>query len=405
MNKPVKPFLWGVLAPVILLLAACGGEATPTLEPTAAPTPDLEATVAAAIEATSQARPTPTPTATPTSTPRPTPSPTVLPTPTPTITPTATPTLTPQLESVVPRVRSSVVRVISGEVQISGVVVEPLALVLTSSRPLGDAPLVTIVSEGGESFKGWVVGRDDSQNLALFRIVDGTLAGIRLGDSSTLDPGDKVLTLGYPASRPGQLAAIEVAVEDDRRDFTTGIRFLELNARLQTGTVGGPLVNGNAEMVAMAVEAEFVRSFGFIALGENFALTSEFIQASLDRLSGGVINLEPRPSPTPSAAAPPPLPAIYRGSVTLRGTAPPEGTPLYARVINAQLGDLWTLTEVGSGGTYTLILGTVNRLYLDDVVEFYMEGAKAQIEGLVFSDSGVLRLKEAQNRTLGLTFP
>ena len=74
-------------------------------------------------------------------------------------------------------------------------------------------------------------------------------------------------------------------------------------------------------------------------------------------------------------------------------------------MINAQLGDLWTRTEVGSGGTYTLILGTVNRLYLDDVVEFYMEGAKAQIEGLVFADSGVLRYKEAQSRTLGLTFP
>ena len=142
---------------------------------------------------------------------------------------TVTPTPTPQLESVIPRVRSSVVQVISGEVQISGVVVEPLSLVLTTSRPFGDAPLVTIVSESGESFVGWVVGRDDSQNLALFRIVDGTLAGIRLGDSSTLDPGDKVLTLGYPTSRPGQLAAIEVAVEDDRRDFTTGLYSLDVN--------------------------------------------------------------------------------------------------------------------------------------------------------------------------------
>ena len=407
MNKSVKPFLWGVLAPVFLLLAACGGEATPTVEPTAAPTPNIAATVAAAIEATSQARPTPTPTATPTPTPSPTPVPTstATATPTPTMTSTVTPTPAPQLESVIPRVRSSVVQVISGDVQISGVVVEPWSLVLTASRSLGDAPLVTIVSESGESFEGWVVGRDDSQNLALFRIIAGTLAGIRLGDSSTLDSGDKVLAMGYPISRPGQLAAIEIAVVDDRRDFTTGIRFLELNARLQAGTVGGPLVNRDAELVAMAVEAEFVRSFGFVALEENFALTSEFIQASLDRLSGGVINLEPRPVPTPSAAAPPPLPAIYRGSVTLQGTAPPEGTPLYARVINTQLGDLWSRTEVGSGGTYTLILGTVNRLYLNNVVEFYMEGAKAQIEGLVFSDAGVLRLKEAESRTLDLAFP
>lgn len=322
------------------------------------------------------------------------------------MTPTATLTPTPQLVTAIPKVGPSVVQVISGNVQISGVVVEPLSLVLTTSRALGHAPLVTIVSKEGESFKGWVVGRDDSQNLALFRIVDGTLAGIRLGDSSTVGRDDKILSIGYPTSRQGQLSAKEVTVLNDRRDVTMGIRFLELNSRLQAGTVGAALVNRDAELVAMAVEAEFVEIItGFIAPEENFALASGFIQASLVRLSGGAISLEPRPSPTPGADSFPPVPAIYTGSVTLQGTAPREGAPLYAQVINAQLGDLWILTEVGNGGNYTLILGTSNRDYLDNPVEFYMDGAKAEIHGLGVTEMGVLRYKERGHRALDLAFP
>ena len=405
MYRPVKLSLWGVLALVIPLLAACGGGSTPTAEPTAAPTPDIAATVAAAIEATAQAMPTPTPTTTPTPTPSPTPVLTFTATATPTMTPTATPTFTPQLESVLPRVRSSVVQVTLGEVQISGVVVEPLSLVLTTSRLLGDAPLVTIVPESGESFKAWVVGRDDRQNLALFRVVDATLPGIRLGDSSILGRGDNVLVMGYPVSRPGQLTAIEVSIENDRRDFTSGVRFLELNTLIQAGTIGGPLVNRDAELVGMAVEAEFVESSGFVVTQENFALASESIEGALDVLSSGFILLEPRPSPTPSAGIPPPppVPAIYSGSITFKGAPPPERTPLYARVINPQLGDLWTrpsAATVQAGGTYTLILGTISTSYLDKVVEFYMEGVKAQIEG-----QGVLRFEQGDNRVLNLVFP
>ena len=73
--------------------------------------------------------------------------------PTPTATPTPTPT--PLLESAIPLVRDSVVKVISGAVQISGVVLkDPASHIITASLPLGVGPLVTIETENGQSLMG-----------------------------------------------------------------------------------------------------------------------------------------------------------------------------------------------------------------------------------------------------------
>ena len=281
-------------------------------------------------------------------------------------------------------------------------------MILTASQPLSAAPKVDIVTEDGQTFIGWVIGRDDAQNLNLIRVIDGSIPGIPLGDSSSLGPGDKLLALGYPKSQSGRLSTVETAITSDRRDLGSGIRLLELDAQFQIGTSGGPLVNSNGELVALAVEARFVLSLGFIVTQENFALASEFIQGTLSRLQDGVIQLEPRPSLTPNPGIPPPLPAIYKGSITFKGAPPPEGTLLYARVIHPAIGDLWLSTRADSGGNYVLALGVVNSLYLNSQVEFYMDGVKAEIQGLTLLELGVLHYQQVLgklNRTLDLVFP
>ena len=404
MYAKMKRYYWIAMVPVVLLAAACGSDPTSTPAPTPTATPNIQATIDAAIAATAAARPTVTPTATPTATPRPTPVPPTA-TPTPTATPPPTPAPTPSFEGVIPSVGASVVQVISGDVQISGVVIDPLSLVLTASLPLGDAPLVTIVSRDGQTFTGWVVGRDDVQNLALLRIVDASLPGIPLGDSSTLESGDKVLSLGYPVASQGQLSAIESGIVDARKNQSTGLRFLELDIGNRAGTVGGPMVNNQGELVAMTVGVTFVQDQSFIVSSDNFAMATEFIQTALPRLADGVIEVEPRPKPDPGPGSPPPFTAIYTGAITFKGTPPNEGTPLYARVMQQQIGDEWLKTQIGPDGTYTMVLGVVNSLYVNSVVEFYVEGVKAEIQGLTILDQGLLRYEPAKNRTLDLIFP
>ena len=383
-----KLFLLGGLLTVVALLAACGVETAPTPTPTSeivTPTPTATAT------ATPTATLIPAPTHTPT--PTLTPTPTSTPTPTPTATPSPTPT--PLLESAVPLVRESVVKVISGAVRISGVVLrDPASHILTASLPLGVGPLVTIETRGGQSFNGWIVGRDDTQNLALVRAIGAdSLPGIVIGDSSSLKAGDEVLSLGY---RLGDLSAVGAPIIAQRQDFISGMRFLQLDLQPQTGTNGGPVVNRNGELVAMNVAPAFVQSLGLTVSPGGYALVSDFIQLALDRLGTGAIRISPRPTPTPNPLLVPPLPATFRGTVTVEGAAPPGGTWMYARLGHPSLGDIWFRTKTTENGTYVLTVGPLTPLYVNSPIEFYVEGIQS---------SQTLKFTQGDLLVLDLTFP
>jgi len=377
-----KLFLLGSLVVLAATLVSCGAEPTPTPTPTLVPTPTRvpTATPTRVPTPTPTATPTPLPTATPTPTHTPTATPTFTPSPTPTPTATATPspTPTPLLESAIPRVRDSVVKVVSGATQISGVVLgEPASHVLTASLPLGVAPLVIIEAENGQQFDGWIVGRDDSQNLALVKIIDVSLPGVEMGDSRWLEVGDEVLSLGYPTQRGGQMLAAGVVIVGVREDFISGMRFLQLGLEPLAGTSGGPVINRDGELVAMNVDPTFVQDLGILVYSGGFALVSDFIEPALVQLKEGVMDLSPRPTPTPRKDLPPPLPLIFRGTVTVEGTPAPAGTRLYARLVNATLGDLWTSVRTQENGAYVLTVATVNPLYVGSTIEFYVEGVKS----------------------------
>ena len=383
-----KLVLLSGLLVLVTLLAACGVETAPTATPTSGtvtPTPTATATYIPVPTPTSTPIPTPTPTFTPT--------PTATSTPTPTATPSPTPT--PLLESAVPLVRESVVKVISGAVRISGVLLKtPASHILTTSLPLGTGPLVTIETRSGQSFNGWIVGRDDTQNLALVRAIGAdSLPGIVIGDSSRLKAGDEVLSLGY---RLGDLSAVGADIIAQRQDFISGMRFLQLDLQPQTGTNGGPVVNRNGELVAMNVAPAFVQSLGLTVSPGGYALVSDFIQLALDRLETGEIRLSPRPTPTPNPNLVPPLPATYRGTVTLDGAAPAEGTWLYARLGHPSLGDTWFRTKTTENGTYVLTVGPLTPLYVNSPIEFYVEGIQS---------SQTLKFTQGDLLVLDLSFP
>ena len=289
------------------------------------------------------------------------------------------------------------VQVISGNVQISGVVLDgPASLVLTASRPLGIGPLVQIVTYDGQELGGWIIGRDDGQNLALIRLLDGTLPGIAFGDSSGLDVDDDVLSMGFPETRVGQLLPLEAYIDRVRTNVATGMVFFYLDVQHLAGTSGGPVVNRNGEIVGMTVMAEFLRSVGQVVSDGGYALAAEFIEPALPRLEGGVMQTSPRPVPTASAGQFPPLPATIRGTVTIESDIAPEGTLIYARMVHSSLGDTWFPLLVEGSGLYRLTVATLLAGYTNATIEFYIDGVKSD---------GIATFRQGTNTDLDLSFP
>ncbi len=291
------------------------------------------------------------------------------------------------------------VKVISGTTQISGMVVkDPASHVITASKNLGAGPLVQIQTGAGQTYNGWIVGRDDTKNLALIKVVGATLPGIAFGDAFALETGSEMLSLGYPLSSVGNLLAANAKAAAPQQDLKTGLRFLPLDVPHRNGNTGGPAVNRQGQAMGIGMEPLFVQSLGIsVASSVVYLLSSDSILELLPLLKQGVSEMA-RPTPTPNPASLPPTFTTWLGTVKVGGNAPPAGTVLYARVVGGASGDLWIATkgdDLKANGNYFLTASASASL-AGASVEFYISGVKA-IETSFFVLGDFV--------TLNLTFP
>ena len=347
----------GVLLGIVLV--GCG-----TTDPIATPLPttDIKATVEAQVQATLAAMPvatpaptatipptklppppTPTPTPTPTHTPIPTPthtpipSPTPLPTPTPspiplptptptpaatpTPTSTATPTPAPNLANVVDRVRPSVVLVRAGSSEGSGFIFDDDGWILTAAHVVEGQTQVTVVLGDRIEVTGRVVGKDDELDVAVIKIdLPGQVPPLPMGQSDSTKVGDEVLVMGYPLGIAlGEHASATKGIISAKR-VVEGQIILQIDAAVNPGNSGGPLVNDLGEAIGLIIAK--IEAFGERAIeGIGFAIPITSVRAVLPFLKAGALS-----SPTPTAVPTPTRPSLP--TVTPSPTSPskPEST-------------------------------------------------------------------------------
>ena len=151
--------------------------------------------------------------------------------------------------------RESVVRVIGSGAVGSGVFIDENGLVLTGYRTVADNPTALVEMVDGGKTTGIVLGVDSIAGLAIVKI-DGTgYPSLSLGDSTSLEPGDPLLTLGFPAQ--GGVGEIEWEVRENPAQWFTvgprkGILYLNTDDYLPPGYVGGPTVGQDGDLVGLA---------------------------------------------------------------------------------------------------------------------------------------------------------
>ena len=147
------------------------------------------------------------------------------------------------------------VRVIGSGAVSSGVMVDEGGLVLTGYRAVADNPTVLVEMLDGSKSTGIVLGVDSIAGLAIVKINGEGYPSLSLGDSTSLEPGAPLLTLGFPEQ--GGVGEIEWEINDPPAQWFTvgpreGILYLNTDDFLPPGYVGGPTVGQDGGLVGLA---------------------------------------------------------------------------------------------------------------------------------------------------------
>ena len=290
-----------------------------------------------------------------------------------------------------------------GSTQWTGMMIASSGLILTTSRNLDSAPVADFLTAEGAVGQAWVIGRDDTIDVALLEVIDPDREYATIEVASVSPPQlDEGLAALFFLATTGTTPNIRNArVIGAVQDLSTGTRYVQIQAIPETGAEGGALIDTEGRLRGLRMTEAQMLKLGLGRAGEVWAMASDVLGGVIvPRLQAGVLEILP---PDASATVgedpggpPPPVPAIYHGSVTIGGEVPSQSSRLYARVIKSSLPDLWFSQPLDTTGEYIVPVGVTVTGYDNATIEFWTD-AKRATQVAVYTPSLAV--------TLDLTFP
>lgn len=130
----------------------------------------------------------------------------------------------------------------------TGCIINKSGIILTSSHVVDNSSYIEITTSKGETYKAEVVKSDgENGDLALLKITPSKpLPTIKLGDSSMVKVGQKVLAIGNPFGFNGTLTTGIVSRIDHERNK------IQTDAAINPGSSGGPILNAKGEVIGIS---------------------------------------------------------------------------------------------------------------------------------------------------------
>lgn len=148
--------------------------------------------------------------------------------------------------------KQSLVLLSVGQSHGAGVIWRSDGIIVTNRHVLG-GDRVDVILEDGRKLTGIVAARHPDRDLAIVKVAATGLPAVRVGDSSTVRPGELAIAIGHP---PGLRSAptIGVVVASGQSATPDGPRtgdWLQTDVTLRPGNSGGPLLNARGEVIAI----------------------------------------------------------------------------------------------------------------------------------------------------------
>ncbi|MCL2594468.1 MAG: trypsin-like peptidase domain-containing protein [Promicromonosporaceae bacterium] len=164
--------------------------------------------------------------------------------------------------AVSPSVVSIQVSGINGSGEGSGMILDPQGHVLTNNHVVTGAfdDMVLVTLSDGRLYEALIVGLDPTTDLAVVRLHNppSDLVPVSLGDSSEVQVGDPILTVGNPlglanTATTGIVSAINrpVITEGDTGGAAVFTNAIQIDAAINPGNSGGPLFDATGRVIGI----------------------------------------------------------------------------------------------------------------------------------------------------------
>jgi len=149
----------------------------------------------------------------------------------------------------------------------SGVIVSPEGYILTNNHVVEGAQEIEVTLSDSRRTTAKVIGTDPDTDLAVLRITLDRLPVIAMGNSDTVQVGDKALAIGNPFG-VGQTVTggIISALGRNQLGINTFENFIQTDAAINPGNSGGALVDVNGSLLVINT-AIYSRSGGNMGIG------------------------------------------------------------------------------------------------------------------------------------------
>lgn len=163
--------------------------------------------------------------------------------------------------------------------------------ILTNHHVIEDASTIKILTSQEKEVDAELLGSDEYSDIAVLSInAEEVLQVATLGDSTNMELGDTVFTVGSPLGSKYIGTVTKGILSGQNRKVTVNLKtgsfimeVLQTDAAINPGNSGGPLLNINGEVIGIT-SLKLVQDE---VEGMGFAIPIELAMASIDKLENG----------------------------------------------------------------------------------------------------------------------